>query len=151
MVVWPTIGATRLGRIVGRLSGVRVGVGFFTLGKLLAVLTIPLSLGVFCWQLLPYVARRYRITDRRIVTEKGLSGVPDGSIGLDEFDEIRIEELPGQAWLHAGEVAYLREGREVFRLSGVSRPDVYRRVCLETKTSLASVRSALEAEPAARS
>ena len=70
MVVWPTIGATRLGRLVGRLFGHSDGLGgFFTLGKLMALFTIPLSLGVFCWQLLPYVARRYRITDRRIVIE----------------------------------------------------------------------------------
>jgi hypothetical protein len=151
MVVWPTIGATRIGRLVGRLSGVRIGLGgFFTLGKLLALLTIPLSLGVFCWQLLPYVARRYRITNRRIVIGRGLSGVAGGSIGMDEFDEIRVEQLPGQAWLRAGEVLYLRDGRERFRLSGVSRPEVFRRVCLETQMSLASVRRVLEEQSAAR-
>ncbi|MCD4728242.1 MAG: PH domain-containing protein, partial [Pirellulales bacterium] len=59
-VVWPTIGATRAGRLVGRLAAVRFGVGeFFTLGKLLAVASIPLSLAVFAWQLMPFVCRRY--------------------------------------------------------------------------------------------
>ena len=53
MTIWPTIGATAPGRWVGRLSGLRLGWGFFTLGKLLALATIPLSLAVFCWQLLP--------------------------------------------------------------------------------------------------
>jgi hypothetical protein len=47
MTVWPTIGSTRIGRLVGRLCGIRLGWGFFTLGKLLAILTIPLSLAAF--------------------------------------------------------------------------------------------------------
>ena len=55
-VVWPTIGAFPAGRLVGRLAAVRFGVGeFFTLGKLLALATITLSVAVFGWQLMPYV------------------------------------------------------------------------------------------------
>ena len=142
--VWPTIAATRLGRLAGRLAGVRIGLGrFFTLGKLLAVATIPLSLAVFGWQLLPMVARRYRLTDRRILVEKGLTAVPDRWIGWDEFDQIRVEELSGQAWLRAGEVVFLGGDREVFRLSGVSRPEVFRRLLLQTQASLAAVRRVL--------
>lgn len=147
MAVWPTIGATRAGRLVGRLSGIRFGLGrFFTMGKLLAVLTIPLSLGVFFWQLLPFVARRYWITDRRIMIQDGLSAVSGQSIGLDQFDEIRVEQLAGQAWLRTGEVVFLSAGREVFRLSGVPRPEVFRRVCLEAQSSLAAVRRVLETQ-----
>ena len=35
----------------------RLGVGGFNLGKLLALATIPVSLSVFAWQLLPVVMR----------------------------------------------------------------------------------------------
>ena len=111
MITWPTIGATRPGRWVGQLAENKIGLGrFLTLGKLLAVATIPLSLGVFAWQLLPYVYRRYRITDRRIVVDRGLSLVEDRSIGLDEFDSIEIAVLPGQEWLRAGELVFRRCG-----------------------------------------
>lgn len=148
MVVWPTIGATSLGRLVGRLSGIDVGAGFFTVGKLLALATIPISFCVFCWQLLPYVARRYRITDRRIKIEKGLLAVDGDSVEMDGFDDVRIEQLPGQAWLRSGDLVFCRDGREVLRLAGVSRPEVFRRVCLETQMSLATVRDALAHQPA---
>ena len=82
-VVWPTIGATSLGRLVGRLASVRLGWGkFFTLGKLLALATLPLSLAVFGWQLTPYGCRRYMLTNRRIIIRKGLMAVDQR---LDQF------------------------------------------------------------------
>jgi hypothetical protein len=136
--VWPTIGATLLGRWVGRLSALRLGYGFFTLGKLMALATIPVSLAVFCWQLMPWVCRRYALTSRRIIIQKGLAAAEGRSLGLDGFDAIEILILPGQAWLHAGEVIFRHQGQEVFRLAGVSRPEVFRQVCLKVQNSLRS-------------
>ena len=140
-VVWPTIGATRAGRLVGQLAAVRLGWGqLFTLGKLLAVATIPISLAVFCWQLLPYVCRRYTLTNRRIIIGKGLVAVDQRWIGFDEFDSVDVQVLPGQEWLHAGELIFRRGGSEVFRLSGVPRPEILRHLCMTARTALVSVR-----------
>jgi hypothetical protein len=145
MIVWPTIGAYRLGRLVGQLCGVRLGLGrILTLGKLFALTTIPISLTVFAWQLMPWVCRRYRLTTRRIIIQKGLSAVDGPSIDLDAIDAIDVKVLPGQEWLHAGELVFLRDGTEVFRLSGVSRPEPFRQVCLKTRTALLSVREVVE-------
>lgn len=140
-VVWPTIGATRCGRLVGQLGTVRVGVGrVFTLGNLFALATIPISLGVFAWQLMPGVIRRYCLTNRRIVVLKGLTRVEERGIGLDEFDAIETRVLPGQEWLHTGEMVFLRDGREVFHLSGVSRPQTFREICLKQRKTLLAMR-----------
>ncbi len=136
-VVWPTIGATGAGRLVGRLAAVHCGIGrFFTLGKLLAVASIPLCLLVFAWQLMPHVSRRYALTNRRIIIRRGLMPVDERWIGLDEFDAVGVEILPGQQWLHAGEVIFKRAGGEALRLSGVSRPEVFRRICLTAQSAL---------------
>ena len=141
-VVWPTIGATQPGRWVGRLAAVRLGLGeFFTLGKLLALATIPVSVAVFAWQLMPFVCRRYTLTNRRIIVRKGLRAVDGPWIGLDEFEAIDVEVLPGQQWLHAGDLVFRRGDREILRLSGVSRPEAFRRVCLTAQTALVSVRA----------
>ena len=59
---------------------------------------------------------------------------------LDGFDAIDIELLPGQDWLHAGELVFRRDGSEVFRLSGVSRPEVFRQVCLKARRALLGFR-----------
>ena len=148
-VVWPTVGATRAGRLVGRLAAVELGWGeFFTLGKLLAVATIPLSLTVFCWQLLPYVCRRYVLTNRRIIVRKGLLPVDQRWIGLDEFDSVDVEVLPGQAWLHAGDLIFRRGGLEVLRLAGVPRPEILREVCMAARTALVSVRDIVQRQAA---
>ncbi len=148
-VVWPTIGATALGRLVGRLAAIRLGWGeFFTLGKLLALATLPLSLLVFCWQLTPYGCRRYMLTNRRIIIRKGLMAVDQRWISFDDFDTIDIEVLPGQQWLHAGDLVLRRGGVEVLRLAGIPRPEAVRQVCLNMRSALVSVRSVVERQAA---
>jgi hypothetical protein len=148
-VVWPTIGATRAGRLVGRLAAVRLGFGeFFTLGKLLALASIPLSLAVFGWQLMPYVCRRYALSNRRIIIRKGLMAVDGRWISLDDFDSIDIEVLPGQQWLHAGDLIFRRGNLEVLRLPGVSRPETFRQVCLTARSALVSVRDVVQRQAA---
>ena len=154
-VVWPSIGAYPLGRLVGRWCGLRLGIGFFTLGKAMALLTIPLSLAVYIWKILPWICRRYRLTSRRIVIQKGYSSKDTASIGLDQFDAIDIQYLPGQPWLRCGEMLFIRRespdaaGQVVLRLSGVPRPAVFRHVCLEGRTALLSVREVLRRQRAA--
>ena len=148
-VVWPTIGATRAGRLVGRWAAVEVGWGkFFTLGKLLAVATIPISVAAFGWQLMPFVCRRYALSNRRIIIRKGLMPVDERWIGLDEFDTVEVQVLPGQQWLHAGELIFKRAGNEVLRLSGVSRPEVFQHVCQTAQAALISVRDIVEQQMA---
>lgn len=146
MTVWPSIGATGAGRLVGRLAAIGGGVGVFTVGNLLAVLTIPISLVVYVWRLLPYVATRYTVTNRRVVVRKGLRATDAESIGLTDFDTIDVEVLDGQAWLRAGDVIFRREGNEVFRLAGVTRPYAFREVCRKAHTALASVRGVVGAQ-----
>ena len=125
-----------LGRWVGRLAGNRLGYGFFTLGKLLAVATIPVSLTLYLWRLMPVACRRYTLTNRRLIIQLGLTAKDGPSIGLDEFEAIEVAVLPGQEWLHAGDLVFQREGKEVFRLRGVSRPEVFRQICLKARNAL---------------
>lgn len=143
-VVWPTIAATQAGKLVGCVSSIRLGLGsFFTVGTLMAVATIPISLAVFAWQLMPFVCRRYTITNRRIVIRKGLSALDDRWISFDDFDAIDVAVLPGQAWFHAGDLSFRRGGTEVLRLAGVPRPETVRRYCLTAQNALISVREVL--------
>ena len=69
-------------------------------------------------------------------------------IGLDEFDTVDVEVLPGQEWLHAGEIVFKRSGNEVLRLSGVPRPEIFQHVCQTAQTALISVRDVLRQQMA---
>ena len=139
MTVWPSIAAFPLGRKVGQLCSIG-GVGkFFTVGKLMALITIPLSLGLFFWRLAPGVAKRYLLTDRRVVVLKGLGAVEGESIDLSGFDSIDVEVLAGQKFLRAGDLVFRSDGKEVFRLPGVQHPDGFCRACVRGRQALLSV------------
>lgn len=148
MVVWPGIAAFSAGRLVGRMAGNATGRGFFTLGKPLAIAAIPVALAAYAWRLMPYVARRYRLTNRRVVIQRGLMPADAEAIELDAFDSIDLETLPGQEWLRAGDLLFRRQGGTVFRLAGVPNPQAFRQICLETRTALLAVREVLKEQSA---
>lgn len=135
--VWPSIGATAAGRWVGRCAGWSWGWSrVFTLGNLLAVVTLPVSLAVFFWQLMPGAARRYGLTSHRVVVYRGLRPVVAQAIGLEGFDAIDVEILPGQDWLRCGDLVFRSRGEEVFRLPGVPHPEAFRQTCWKARRAL---------------
>jgi hypothetical protein len=90
--------------------------------------------------LLPLVARRYRLTNRRIQIQKGLTAVSAAELALEDFDAIATDVRPGQAWLRSGDLVFQRDTREVFRLTGVPSPETFRQACLEVRSSRAAFR-----------
>jgi hypothetical protein len=149
MTVWPTNAVTGLGRWLGTWYESRAGFGkYLTVGKLALLLSIPLALGLFFFLLKPGFNRRYRLTNRRLilergyrpVLEKGPQPVIERFVLLDDFDTIDIVILPGQSWYHSGEMIFRKGALETFRLSGVSRPETFRRTCLEAQRSFSSVK-----------
>lgn len=138
--VWPTLAATRLGRWIGRMARIGPGRGPLRFGTFLAVALVPVALVVYVWQILPPRVRRYRLTTRRIVVQKGLPPRDAASLGLAEFDDIRLEVLPGQEYFHAADLVFLRQQRDVLRLPGIPRPQVVRQLCLETRDTFLAIR-----------
>lgn len=131
---WPTIGYYPVGRRCGDFCSSTTGFSrIFTVGTLMMLVTIPVTLTIYLWQLMPFVCRRYRLTNRRVLILKGYTALEDASIGLDQFDTIDIETFPGDACLQAGDLVFRSENKEVFRLLGVSRPETFRQTCLKAK------------------
>ena len=52
---------------------------------------------------------RYRVTNKRVVVERGLTAVEERSIGFDRFDNIQVEVDPGDEWYKAGDLVF-RQG-----------------------------------------
>ncbi len=149
-VVWPSLGATRAGRLIGRAASLPCGWGVFALGSLLLVLWLPLALAVFFWLRMPYLCRRYMLTTRRVVVVRGLRKTFQHGIALDQFDQIDIEVLPGQQWLRCGELIFRRGQDTLLRLSGVPHPHVFRRSCLNAQqVILATARATQQRQTAA--
>ncbi|HVX11427.1 MAG TPA: PH domain-containing protein [Pirellulales bacterium] len=170
MSVWPSVAALAGGRFWGQLYGIGTGVTVagvpITVGRIIALLSIPLVLPIYFLMLLPcliflpkmgpiprvYVsnpwARRYRLTNRRVIVER-ISGEEDASVSLDNFDAIQVVVLPGQEWYPAGELLFRKGNVETFRLSGVPRPETFRQTCLKAQRSHATVKKAVERQPVA--
>ncbi len=151
MVVWPGLTALstpplgRFGCTLGRLYSIRAGIGnILTVGNILVLLSIPLALQMFIAGLLPGLARRYVLTNRRVIVERkqfswSAKWVEEMSVSLENFDAIDVVVLPGQAWYPAGDLIFRNGDVETFRLFGVTRPETFRRTCLKAHVSFVGV------------
>ncbi len=150
MTVFPSMGATPFGRFIGRLCGVQWGIGkFFTLGKLFALLLIPVALIYFFWRLSPWACRRYRLTNRRLIVHRWLGSQELRSIPLDGFDQIDVEVLPGQEWFPCGNLIFRKGPILVFELEGVREPDVVQHAILKAARSYQAVQKVRQQQKAA--
>ena len=145
MTVWPSVAIYGLARMLGRAYEWNAGAYVFRLGNLIALATAPLAALMYLQRVGPFKAIRYRLTNRRLIVERGLTGVEEKSVDLDRFDTIEIEVRPGQAWYHAGDLIFKKGDEETFRLEGVSRPESFRQVCLKANRSHMGVKNALAA------
>jgi len=157
MTVWPSLAATAYGRWWGRRFANNLGMSIFgipiTVGRLLALASIPAILPIYFLMLLPKVpfvifgvtnslCRRYRLTNRRVVVEQAFGGGEQQSVSLDRFDSVEIEIAPGQEWYPAGDLIFRKGQIETFRLVGVPHPEAFRRTCQKTQAGYAGVKLA---------
>jgi hypothetical protein len=157
MTVWPSLSATAFGRFWGRLYGIELGFRLFgvplTLGRLMALVSIPFMVALYflmrlprfpgvligiknpwCWQ--------YRLTNRRLIVENPFGGGEMKSISLDRFDAIDVVVEPGQAWFKSGDLVFRHGPTETFRIWGVPRPETFRHTCLKSQMSFVGVQHA---------
>jgi hypothetical protein len=116
------------------------------LGNLIALLSIPIALVLYFVRIAPGIGTRYRLTNRRIIVERGLTSQEDKAVDLDRFDRIDIDVLPGEAWYHAGDLVFKLGNVETFRLEGVSRPATFRETCLKSRLAHATVKHARQGQ-----
>src|SRR4030095_7407526 len=91
MTVWPSNARYGLGRMLGSFYAIRWPYIYIVrLSNLIALLSIPLALVLFFLRIAPWIGYRYRLTNRRIIVERGLGSVEDKAVDLDRFDSIEI-------------------------------------------------------------
>jgi hypothetical protein len=159
MAVWPSIAATAYGRWWGRRFANDIGITLFgvpiTVGRLLALVSIPAILPVYFHMVIPKLpfvvfgihnssCRRYRLTNRRVLVEQAFGGGEQKSVSLDRFDSVAVEVAPGQAWYPAGNLVFRKGQVETFRLLGVPHPESFRQTCVKTHAGFVGVQHARE-------
>ena len=142
MSVWPSISIFGLGRTLGDMFSIRAGFYPITVGHLLALATIPVSLGLYGLRTLI----RFRLTNRRVIDERGPKFEEVGSVELDRFDSIEVVVRPGQGWYDSGDLVFRQGNVETFRLEGVSRPHAFRSTCMKARAGFVGVKDAVAKE-----
>ena len=94
MTVWPSVARYGLGRTLGTLFAIAwPEIYIFRLGNLIALLAIPIALVLYFVRIAPFIGVRYRLTNRRIIVERGLTGVLDKAVDLDRFDPDKVDRF----------------------------------------------------------
>ena len=120
-IVWPSVtafpGAASLGRVLMRTI-------------VLAPLGWLLLAPVYFLKVVPGFARRYVLTNRRLMFQKGLRLQPAAAIDLSEIDDVQIKEDANTAFYRSAKLEILSKGQVRMTLKGVPGPQAVRHTIL---------------------
>lgn len=119
---WPSVTAypapAALGELLGRT---------FILAPLAGLLMAPF----YFVKVLPFVATRYRLTNRRLLVLRGLARPqPSQQIDLAAIEDVRVEPGSVSDFYRAGTLEVLSKGQVALKLRGVPEPESFRQAIL---------------------
>jgi hypothetical protein len=124
--VWPS---------VARAPGIAALGQALTRTIVLAPVAWLLMSAVYFGKLLPFLARRYTLTNRRIMIRHGLSGTPGQFVALADIDDVRIVTDGNSTFFRAGNMEIVSQGRVALTLPGVPEPESFRHAILNTRNA----------------
>ena len=81
---------------------------------------------VYFLKILPFVARRYTLTNRRLMIQRGLQPKPSHEILLADIDDVRVQRDANSEFYRAGTLEIISQGKVVLTLPGVPEPESLR-------------------------
>jgi hypothetical protein len=122
-MAWPSVAAMPLIATLGRkaiLSFVFAPLGWF------------LMLPFYFLKVLPFVAKRYTLTNRRLMIQRGLKPKASEEVPLAEIDEVIIHRDANSIFFRAGDLDIVHKGKVRMKLRGVPEPDAFRHTILNS-------------------
>ncbi|HZY87247.1 MAG TPA: PH domain-containing protein [Gemmataceae bacterium] len=92
----------------------------------LAPLGWLLLLPLFGKRLLPFLSKRYTLTNRRLMVQRGLKPSPAQEVALSDIDEVRLVEDSFDRFYLSGTLEIISKGQVVMTLTGVPEPEGFR-------------------------
>jgi hypothetical protein len=118
---WPSVAAYPFPATVGRkLLVSRLG------APLAWVMLAPL----YFKKILPFLATRYTVTNRRVMIQRGLKPKPVREVVLADIDDVRVDPDENSAFYLAANLEILSKGQVVLTLPGVPEPEAFRHLIL---------------------
>jgi hypothetical protein len=140
--VWPSVaayaGPASLGRALIR-SIVAAPLGWLVL------------LPFYFKKILPFLAQRYTLTNRRVMIRRGLRPRASHEVALSEIDQVNLKTDHNSGFYRAGTLELVSAGRVLMTLPGVPEPESFRQSILNASTAWVPDKSAGPFVPASAS
>ncbi len=113
------------------------------LGKLLnnTIVLAPLGwlvmAGVYFGKVLPFVAVRYRLTDKRIMILRGWKGSIRQQVPLAEIDDVQLDPASIDQFFRSADLKIMRGGNAVMTLVAVPDAESFRHMILDARNAWA--------------
>jgi Bacterial PH domain len=123
---WPSVAAFPALASLGRA---------LTATIVLAPLAWLLMASVYFGKLLPFLACRYTVTNRRVMIRRGWAAKPRQEIALADIDEVRVLTDANSDFFRAGTIEILAKGQVALKLHGVPSPESFRHAILNARNA----------------
>jgi hypothetical protein len=80
-------------------------------------------------KILPFLAMRYTLTNRRVMVQHGLGSKTGREVALADIDEVRIIN-EDKTFYRAGDIEIVVKGQPALTLAGVPEPEAFRHAIL---------------------
>jgi hypothetical protein len=76
-------------------------------------------------KILPFLAKRYTLTNRRLMIQRGLKAAPTHEIALEAIDDVRIHKDANSDFYRSGTLEVISRGQPAMKLPGVPEPESF--------------------------
>jgi hypothetical protein len=126
--VWPSVaqyhGPARLGRQLTRsIAG--------------APLAWLLLAPFYFSKIMPFLAKRYTLTNRRLMIRRGLLPKSTHEVCLAAIDDVRVRKDGNSAFFRSGDLDVVSNGKTILTLAGVPEPESFRHNVMDARNAWA--------------
>jgi Bacterial PH domain len=86
-------------------------------------------------KILPFIAKRYTLTNRRVMIRRGLKPKPAREVALSDIEDVRIQEGTLNSFYRTATLEIVSHGSVAMRLRAVKDPETFRRAILNARTA----------------
>jgi hypothetical protein len=126
----PQVGEARIREVWPSLVARMPGVSHLAQRLICSIFLAPLGWMLlalpFVLRIAPGLARRYTLTNRRLMIQKGLRPAPEQEIALADIDDVRFDPATYSSFYRCGTLAVIAKGQTAMTLLGVPEPESFR-------------------------
>jgi hypothetical protein len=133
----PELGEARIRESWPSVLGIAPGLAKLGQKLIRSVVLAPLGwllhAPLFALKLAPWVCKRYTLTNRRLMIQKGWKPNPQSpvqEVKLADIDEVRLDPASQDNFYHSGTLEVLTGGKVVLTLPGVPEPEGFRQAII---------------------